>query len=265
MQKGGRRVTKGEENMAAAADYSSRPGSGIDLVVEVRGVEQGNRPVSVSFPAITVKPESDRGALVSFEGPYEVFSPPASKGIDMAVEAPIFLGLIAHVFAPAEGLFQPRKGRAVPTIWDIAGFETTSTVTTRFFGYKAGSKRSPAQVGLSQLTGSMKGSSHAATQVSVNMHVWNAPDFALTFQDAKVTIRPAGYGRLALNAEYAWNQGEWTAKTSGLLVLDGNPHSLAHEGAALNTVLKLTLKERVSDNKDGVLAGTVSGKILRSK
>lgn len=251
--------------MAAAADYSSRPGSGIDLVVEVRGVEQGNRPVSVSFPAIAVKSESDSRGLVSFEGPYEVFSPPASKGIDIAVEAPIFLGLIAHVFCPAEGLCHSPKGRPVPTIWALAGFETTLTVTTRFFGYKAGSKRGPAQVGLSQLTGNMKGSSLGATHISRNDHVWNAPDFALTFQEAKVTIRPAGYGRLALSAEYSWNQGEWTAKTNGLLVLDGNPLSVAHEGSALNTVLKLTVKERVSDNADGLLAGTVSGKILRSK
>jgi hypothetical protein len=100
--------------------------------------------------------------------------------------------------------------------------------------------------------------------MSVNFHFWNPPDFPLIFQDAKVTIRPAGYGRLALSAEYSWNQGEWTAKTNGVLVLDGNPLSVAHEGSALNTVLNLTVNERVSDNADGLLAGKVSGRILRS-
>jgi len=68
-----------------------------------------------------------------------------------------------------------------------------------------------------------------------------------------------------LSAEYSWNQGEWTAKTNGLLVLDRNPLGGAREGSALSTVLKLTVKERVSDNADGLLTGTVSGKILRSK
>jgi hypothetical protein len=49
------------------------------------------------------------------------------------------------------------------------------------------------------------------------------------------------------------------------LVLDGNPLLVADEGAALNSVLTLTIKERISDNADGVLAGTVSGRIVRSK
>jgi hypothetical protein len=253
--------------MTAEVHTSKYASSEIDLVVEVRGVEQGNRPVSVSFRGITVRAESANGGFVAFDGPYEVFSLPGSKSIDMAVEAPIFVGLIAHVFGPAEGLLcRPHRGRSVPSIWALAGFETTLTATTRFFGYKAGSTRSPVQVGLSQLTGKTKGSSFAATHISNNMHFWSAPDFALTFHDAKIAIRPAGYGRLKLSAEYSWNQGEWTAKTNGLLLLDGNPLSELEEGAALDTTLKLTVDERVKDSTEGAaLAGTVSGRILRSK
>lgn len=251
--------------MATTIHNSNPPEHEIDLAVEVRGVEEGNRPVSVSFPAIAVKPKNDSGVLVSFEGPYQVSSPPASKSIDMAVEAPIFLGLIAHVFCLGEKLYCSPKGRPAPTIWTLARFQTTLTVTTRFFGYKSGYEHTPTQVGLSQLTGTMKGSSLGATNISTNVHFWDAPDFALTFEDAKVTIQPAGYGRLALSADYSWNQGKWTAKTNGLLVLDGNPLSIADEDSALNTVLNLAVKEHESDNTDGLLTGTVSGKILQSK
>jgi hypothetical protein len=238
--------------------------SGIDLVVEVRGLEQGHRPVSVSFPGITVTRGGSDGELATFEGPYEVFVRPRSRIFDMAVEAPIFVGLIAQAFVPAEGLLKPDKGGRAPSIWILAGFETTLTVTTRFFGYKAGSRRSPVQVGLSQLTGKTTGSSLGATHISSNFHDWNAPDFALTFQNAKIAIRPAGRGRLALKAEYSWNQGEWTAKTNGLFVLDRNPLLDIDEGE-LNTVLKFALHERIKDNTDGVLTGTVSGQILRGK
>ena len=249
--------------MAAEAKDSRTRGSEFELVVEVRGVEQGNRPVSVSFPGIAIKADGSDGALATFEGPYEVFSPPGSKGIDMAVEAPIFVGLLAHAFGPAEGLYRSSKGAGVPTLWAAAGFSMTLTATTRFFGYKAGVKRSPVQVGLSQLTGQTRGSQLGATHISHNVHFWNAPDFALTFQEAKVAIRPAGHGRLALSAEYAWNQGEWTAKTNGLLLLDGSPLSEAHE--PLNTVLRVAVEERDADNSDGVLAGRLRGTVARSK
>jgi len=238
--------------------------SGIDLAVEVRGLEQGHRPVSVSFPGITVTPGGAPGALATFEGPYEVFTMPGSKIFDIAVEAPIFVGLVAHAFVPAGGLLKPHKGGRAPSIWTLAGFETTLTATTRFFGYKAGSKRSPVQVGLSQLTGKTRGSSLGAIHISTNLHAWEAPDFALTFQDAKIAIRPAGRGRLALKAEYSWNQGEWTAKTNGLLVLDRNPLIDIDDGE-LNTVLKLTVQERIKDTTEGTLAGTVSAQILRGQ
>ena len=94
--------------MAAEAQDSSTRGSGFELAVEVRGMEQGNRPVSVSFPGIAIRADGGDGALATFEGPYEVFSPPGSKGIDMAVEAPIFVGLLAHAFGAC--------GRALPAL-----------------------------------------------------------------------------------------------------------------------------------------------------
>ena len=231
-------------------------GAAFDLVVEVRGVEQGNRPVSVSFPGISVGVGSASAGFATFEGPYDVYSPPGSKAIDVAVEAPIFVGLMAHAFGPAEGLWGTYEGAGLPTIWELAGFEITSTFTTRFFGYKAGSNRSPKQVGLSQLIGRMRGSPHGATHVTSNMHFWSAPDFALTFQDARVTIRPAGYGRLALSAEYSWNDGEWTAKTHGLLTLDGNPLVQGAKGSELSTVMTVNVEERDSDKANGILAGT---------
>jgi hypothetical protein len=239
--------------------------SEIDLVVEVRGVEQGNRPVSVSFPAVSVKQADGTGEdFVKFEGPYDVYSPPGSKGIDMAVEAPIFLGLLAHIFSPAENLCEPTKGKITPSIWALSGFDMTLTVTTRFYGYKKGSSRSLAQVGLSQLTGTMKGSPFGGTYVGRNDHFWHAPDFALKFQDSKVSISPAGYGRFAISANYSWNQGEWTAKTRGFLILNGNPMHIGHPGAVLNTALEITIEENKTDNADGKLSGKVKGKIVKS-
>jgi hypothetical protein len=104
-------------------------------------------PVSASFPGISVRPDTNDGGFAKFEGPYEILSPPGSRDFDVAVEAPIFVGLIAHAFGPAEDLYRPYEGGRVPTIWELARFELTLTVTTRFFGYKRGSKRSPAQVG----------------------------------------------------------------------------------------------------------------------
>jgi hypothetical protein len=193
-----------------------------------------------------------------------VFTPPGSKIFDLAVEAPIFVGLVAHAFVPADGLLKAAKGGLAPSIWTVAGFESTLTVTTRFFGYKAGSKRSPVQVGLSQLTGKTIGSSLGATHISNNLHAWAAPDFALTFQEAKIGIRPAGRGRLAVKAEYSWNQGEWTAKSNGLIVLDGNP-LIDIEGGELNTLLRLAVRDGVKDNAEGLLSGSVSGEILRRK
>jgi hypothetical protein len=255
-----------QEYAQATETYTKTTPSDIDLVVEVRGVEQGNRPVSVSFTGINVKSyESDEEQLISFEGPYEAFSPPGSKGIDMAVEAPIFLGLAAHIFCPAVNLRRPSNGRSVPSIWTLSGFDATLTVTTRFFGYKKGANRSPVQVGLSQLTANIKGSPFGATNIGVNVHFWNAPDFALSFQNAKITMKPAGFGRLALSADYSWNQGEWTAKTRGFLILNGNPFSIADHAESFNTSLQLSVHEKVSDNTDGILSGSVKGKILRTR
>jgi hypothetical protein len=250
--------------MMAEERSSNDPRSGIDLVVEVRGVEQGNRPVSVSFRGITVKPGGDNGGLATFEGPYEVLSPPGSKALEVSVEAPIFVGLIAHAFVPADGLLSPYDDGRVPSIWELAECEVSLTVTTRFFGYKPGSDRSQAQVGLSQLTGRATGSPHAATHLTGNLHFWSPPDFPLTFEDARVVIQPAGQGRLALSAEYSWNQGEWTAKSNGLFVLDGNALGEALERSTLNTGMSTTVEEKKSDNSDGVLTGTVSGRITRS-
>lgn len=59
------------------------------------------------------------------------------------------------------------------------------------------------------------------------------------------------------------SRGEWTAKTNGLLVLDGNPLSQAHE--PLNTVLTAAVEARDADNSNGVLAGRLRGTIVRSK
>jgi hypothetical protein len=250
--------------MNAATDLSDSNEIVIDLAIEIRGIEQGNRPVSVSFPSISVTPRNDGDELVAFEGPYEVASQPGTKRLELEVEAPIFVGLIANVFGRAEGLARSYKGRSVPSMWVLAGFDATLTVATRFFGYKAGSKRSQGHVGLSQLTGKLKGSAVGGVFVGHNHHFWNPPNFALTFEEARFAFRSAGYGRFSVAADYSWNGGEWTAKTKGLLVLDGNPLAGDDEGE-LRTVLNVALDEQVTDNADGLLAGSVRGEIFQSR